>query len=354
MTGRGVDQILPHPAAPEIFEPAVSDAREYVEMAEAVSGAIPRPVDFAYVWGDALETLRRADARIVNLETSVTANGTAWPGKGISYRMHPDNVPCLTAARIDVCTLANNHVMDWGRAGLIDTLDALHRGGIETVGAGRTLDEAQRFAVVDLLPGRVAVFGLAAASSGIPGAWAADAHRSGVWLLRHCSEREADVVGERVARVRQPGDVVVASIHWGGNWGYEVDATQVSFAHALIERGVDVVHGHSSHHPRPIEIYRDKLVLYGCGDFIDDYEGIEGHEGFRDDLALGYLPRLDRVTGKLLELRMVPMCRRNMRLRRASGKDAAWLAETLSRIGHPFDTRVAVEADSELILLRGG
>src|SRR5581483_6780151 len=83
MTGRGVDQILKHPGAPELHEPAVRDARAYVELAEAKSGPIPRHVDDAYVWGDALETLGRipADARIVNLETSITRRDTAWPGK---------------------------------------------------------------------------------------------------------------------------------------------------------------------------------------------------------------------------------------------------------------------------------
>jgi poly-gamma-glutamate synthesis protein (capsule biosynthesis protein) len=350
MTGRGVDQILPHPSAPEIFETWIRDARDYVDMAEETNGAIPRPVGFDYVWGDALSELRSADVRIVNLETSVTRDGQAWVDKEVHYRMHPDNSSCLTAARVDVCVLANNHVLDWGRDGLIETLKTLHRAHIQTAGAGRTLAEAEGIATVAVGRGRVGVLGLGATSSGIPDEWAATARDPGVALTR-CSEREADAIGERVARTKRPGDVLVVSLHWGSNWGYEVEEEHVAFAHALLERGVDVVHGHSSHHARPIEIHRGRLVLYGCGDFIDDYEGIGGHEGFRADLVLAYFPRLDPATGGLLELRIVPMRVRKMRLEHTSPDDTAWLSETLSRISAPYGSRVAV-ADDESLLVR--
>src|SRR5687767_9311601 len=105
MTGRGVDQILSHPSAPEIFEPCLRDAREYVALAERASGPIPRPVTPGYIWGDALEELARAapDARIINLETSVTTCDRFRMDQGINYRMHPDNIACLTAPGIDVC-----------------------------------------------------------------------------------------------------------------------------------------------------------------------------------------------------------------------------------------------------------
>jgi poly-gamma-glutamate synthesis protein (capsule biosynthesis protein) len=116
MLGRGVDQILPHPVDPALAEPYVRDAREYVALAEAVNGPIPRPVDPSYPWGEALDVLERAapDARIVNLETAVTAGGERAPGKPLHYRMHPANLPALTVARPDVCVLANNHVLDHG------------------------------------------------------------------------------------------------------------------------------------------------------------------------------------------------------------------------------------------------
>ncbi|MHB8875817.1 MAG: CapA family protein [Myxococcaceae bacterium] len=351
MTGRGVDQLLPHPSDPRLEEPAVRDAREYVSLAEEAHGPVPRPVDYRYIWGEALEVLDRLspDARIVNLETSVTRSDGFWPAKGINYRMHPENVPCLTAARIDVCVLANNHVLDFGREGLLETLDTLHRAGVMTAGAGRELAEAQRPARLELpAEGAVLTFALALESSGVPPEWAATAERAGVNFLGEVSEGAADAAAASARAEKRPGDVVVASIHWGGNWGYEVPPAHVRFAHRLVDGGVDVVFGHSSHHPRPIEVYRGRLILYGCGDLLDDYEGIAGHEQFRDDLALMYFVTLETGTGALLGLRAVPMQIRNLRLNRASAGDARWMAATLDAISRDFGTRVEVGPDLSL------
>ena len=146
---------------------------------------------------------------------------------------------------------------------------------------------------------------------------------------------DAHALCERVGRVKQPGDIAVVSVHWGSNWGYDVPRAQVRFAHRLIDSGVDVVHGHSSHHPRAVEVYRDRLVLYGCGDLINDYEGIAGQELFRGDLRLLYLARLDPA-GRLDELRMVPLQSRQMRLRLATGVDARWLHRVLRKASSGF------------------
>ena len=89
MTGRGIDQILPHPGKPDLYESYMRSALGYVQIAEQATGSIRRPVDYPYIWGDALTVLEhvRPQARIINLETAVTASGDAWPGKDIHYRM---------------------------------------------------------------------------------------------------------------------------------------------------------------------------------------------------------------------------------------------------------------------------
>ena len=124
MTGRGIDQVLPHPCDPALYEDYVESAMDYVQLAEAANGAIPRSVDPAYIWGVALDEFARMrpNARIINLETSITRSEDHAP-KGINYRMSPANADCLRAAGIDCCVLANNHVLDWGRRGLLDTLE---------------------------------------------------------------------------------------------------------------------------------------------------------------------------------------------------------------------------------------
>lgn len=352
MTGRGIDQVLPHPGNPRLYEPSVADATAYVALAEQATGPLPRPVDFAYVWGDALVELERVrpDARIVNLETSVTQSEEPWY-KSINYRMHPANVPCLTAARIDCCVLANNHVLDWGRAGLLETIEVLRGAGLETAGAGHTLAEAQAPAAVDVHgERRVLVFGFGTESSGIPSSWAARADRPGVHLLEDLSEATARRIGALVRGAKRPGDVVVASMHWGGNWGFDVPEEHVRFAHTLVRGGVDVVHGHSSHHVRPIEIFAGKLILYGCGDFLNDYEGITGYEEFRDDLALMYFPTLDVATGRLVALRMMAMQIRHFRVNYAPRADAAWLRETINRESRRFGTQMDLGETRSLVL----
>lgn len=355
MTGRGIDQILPHPSKPHLYEPCVRSAAQYVELAERKAGVIERPVDFSYVWGDALAELTRAQprARIVNLETAVTASEDAWPGKGIHYRMHPANARCLVEAGLDCCVLANNHVLDWGRAGLAETLRTLHHAGIRTAGAGRNSIEAAAPAVIELSGGnhRVLVFAVGMDSSGVPREWAAAANRSGVNWLNELAPTCIDDIEKGVRGYKRAGDIAVMSIHWGANWGYEITSQQQQFARRLIDTaGIDVIHGHSSHHVKGIEVYRGKPILYGCGDFLNDYEGIGGHDSYRADLALMYFPLLDIASGRLLRFDMLPAQIRRLRINRVGDEDAIWLTQRLNREGAALGSQVALQPDGTLTL----
>ena len=396
MTGRGVDQALSHPVNPVLYEPYVRDAREYVHLAEKAHGSIPRPLSFDYIWGDALQELeqaevaepasgrqslqsneydrsgkatrrrwttqpletsgcppgaKRVDFRIVNLETAVTSAETPWPGKGIHYRIHPQNIGCLSVAHISACALANNHVLDWGYDGLTETLQTLNAAGIAYSGAGNDAQEAMQPAVLKTPANdRVLLFSFGSTTSGIPSEWKATSISPGVNLLEDLSEATAARVCDQMRTHQQPGDLIVASIHWGSNWGYEITSEQIAFAHHLIEQGIAIVHGHSSHHVKAIEVFRGRLILYGCGDFITDYEGISGYETFRGDLALLYLVELDSDSGELIAARLVPMQMRRFRLERASARDARWLCNLLNEIGKRFGTRSRLEEDNSLKL----
>jgi poly-gamma-glutamate capsule biosynthesis protein CapA/YwtB (metallophosphatase superfamily) len=351
MPGRGIDQILPHPLNPGLREAFVKDARAYVRLAEKENGPIDFPVDFSWPWGEALPTLDKLapDVRLINLETSITMDGTFAPGKAVHYRMSPDNLACLTVARPDVCAFANNHVLDFGHQGLTDTLDALARAGLRGAGAGLNAHEAQSPAVVTTEGRRrVVFFSGGMESSGIPRRWAATLSRSGVSFIPDLSNRSAAEIAMRVQELKQPGDITVVSLHWGSNWGYDISDGQVRFAHRLVDAGVDIIHGHSSHHPRPIEIYRNKLILYGCGDLINDYEGIKGYEAYRPDLRLLYFAYVDSDSGELACLHIVPMQARNLRLRHASSTDAEWLRSTLEHASRRYGTGIDCNSDDML------
>ena len=354
MTGRGIDQVLPYPSHPDLHEPYVRDAREYVQLAERKNGPIERPVSFDYIWGYALERLEQEspDLRLINLETSITTSDDYWRGKGIHYRMHPKNVAVLKAARIDVCTLANNHVLDWGYRGLTETVDALSQHHIKAIGAGGNLHQAEAPAVLGAGAGRVLVFSLGSTSSGIPARRAASEDSPGVNLIRNLSGRTVERLQQQIRFLKRQGDVVITSVHWGGNWGYEIPAQQVEFAHQLIDlAGVDIVHGHSSHHVKGIEVYQGRLILYGCGDLVSDYEGIPGRESFRSDLGLMYFASLDPSSGKLTGMRMAPVQMKNFRLNQPSLTDVLLLWRILDRECKRLGTRVELSSQDRTLTL---
>jgi len=354
MTGRGIDQILPHPSDPVLYEHYVKDARDYVRLAEDAHGPIQRAAGFDYVWGDALEVLEQSapDLRIANLETAVTRHAEPWPGKGINYRMHPANVPCLTAAGLDVCVLANNHTLDWMQTGLAETLESLRSAGIRTAGAGRDLEEAAAPAIIDLGErSRVLIYSMATPDSGVMPGMSAEELRPGILELARLSPTCTRPVLDRIRRDRQPGDIVVASIHWGGNWGYAVSREQRSFARDLVKAGVDVVHGHSSHHALGIEVIENRPVIYGCGDLVNDYEGIVGgHDSYRAELVLMYFVTLVAATGELERLTWRPMRLERLRLNHASAEEAGWLRDTMHREGQKLNTAVELARDGFLHL----
>lgn len=349
MTGRGIDQILPHPGHPALYESYVRDARDYVQLAMDESGTFALPVDYEYVWGDARGALQEADVRIANLETSVTTADEPWPAKGIHYRMHPGNIGCLTAAHLSCCGLANNHVLDWGHAGLAETLQTLDLANIAVAGAGRDLAAAAAPATLAIPgKGRVLVVAVGFPSSGIPPAWAATPYRPGVNLLASLAPETARDLAHDLLRVSRPHDVTVVSIHWGENWGYKIPSDQIEFAHTLIDEGIDVVHGHSSHHAKAIELRRGGVILYGCGDFLNDYEGIGGNEEFRPDLALLY--KVSIVTGsrRQADVSLLPLRLRQMRLNHARDSDARWLCTRLHEQSAAFGTTVQLGDDNSL------
>lgn len=240
MTGRGIDQILPYPSDPRLFEPYVADAREYVALAESAHGTIPRDVDGSYIWGDALGEIeaRRPQARIINLEISVTASDHAWD-KGIHYRMHPRNVACLSAAGLD------------------ETLATLHAAGLATARADSERTTAEAPAVLPLNGNaRLLISTTATGDSGVPPDWAAGPHQPGISRLPDRSPDTVQHLRARIEAYRRPDDLVLVSAHWGGNWRFRIAPEQRAFARALVdEAGVDLIHGHSSHHIRGLEIH---------------------------------------------------------------------------------------------------
>lgn len=348
MLGRGIDQIQLQSVPPKIYEDYLSDARTYVKLAENENGAIPRFVSPSYVWGEALHLFkqRRPDIKIINLETSITLSDRYYP-KGINYRMHPMNVSILEDAGIDLCALANNHVLDYGIQGLKDTMTTLDIANILYAGAGATLEEAQSPAILETKEGRLIFFSMAHSYSGVPDGWGASDKMGGVYLIKNFNAETIEKITSLIKNHKREGDIVVLSIHWGSNWGHEIPNDHRDFAHALIDRaGVDILYGHSSHHPRAIEVYNGRPVFYGCGDFINDYEGISGNDEFRGNLVLAYFVDVQVRPFKLKNIDLDCLMLKHFQLIKPPLKDVQWMFTTINHVSEGFQTPLQLDGKS--------
>lgn len=215
---------------------------------------------------------READLAIVNLECAVTANPARWSGpeKAFYFRADPSAAGALARAGIGAASLANNHALDYGREGLIESLELLAHEGIVAFGAGRNLEQATQPKILRVGDHHVALLGF----TDHPEEFAARPHRAGVAFLdleRQWDESVAEV-RKGVERSRVAGaDVVIVSLHWGPNFDGEPDAARIRFAHATMDAGADVLFGHSAHELQGIEVYHGRPILYGAGDLVDDY-----------------------------------------------------------------------------------
>lgn len=223
----------------------------------------------AYPWGDTLPWLGQADCRLCNLECVIANRLPALlPPKTFHFRSDGKNVAVLEAAGIDAVSLANNHTLDYGEAAMVEMLRRLDQAGIARAGAGRTAEEAAAPAIWRL--GDLQI-GLVACTDNEP-AWAAGSAYPGIFYVPvDARSVEARALLDLVSRTSRQVDLLVASLHWGGNRGYRPPRKHRELAAALIEAGAGVVYGHSAHVCRGVEVREGRPILYSTGDFVDDY-----------------------------------------------------------------------------------
>lgn len=225
-----------------------------------------------YPWGDTMGVLRSADALFINLECVLADRGTPSPGKTFTFRGDLRNVAVLNAARVAAASVANNHSLDYGPDALLDCLALLRAHAILPAGAGPSLEAARAPAVVAAAAVRVAFL---AFTDDVP-AWEAGDATPGIFHVPLTAappepNPRLDGLLWAIEAARGKGSLVVVSAHWGPNWEASPLAAHTRAAHLFIDRGADVVFGHSPHIVRGVEMYRGRPILYGCGDFVDDY-----------------------------------------------------------------------------------
>ena len=324
MLGRGIDAIRPIHNPAEFGKPDARHPTVTIAWAEARGEAVPRQATAQTLWGAALEPMlaSQADLTLFNLETAVTSRD-CWVPKTYNFRMHPAGLDVLTAVGVQCVSLANNHVLDFGLPGLLDTLEALQARGIAIAGAGLNTRAAIAPAQLPLPGGRRAlVFAMACCNAGCRPREAALPHRPGIALLPDLKPATADAVCRLIQHFRQPDDLVAVSIHWGGNWPDQVPEPMRTFAQRLVRQaGVHLIHGHSSHWPMAVEQIDAALVLYGCGDVLNDYEGRPDLLSRRGDLGVLFVVDFDATTLKLANWHRLAICRQAFCLKLTDPED---------------------------------
>jgi poly-gamma-glutamate synthesis protein (capsule biosynthesis protein) len=294
----------------------------------------------AGVWGSMADRLASLDALMINLECCVSDRGEPRPGRTYHFRARPDWArPALGAGNVTWASLANNHVLDFGRAALADTLDHLSDAGVARAGAGPDRDAALEPAAIEAGDLDVAVCAFTdqspsyAAAPDRPGTAYAD--------LDVADPESRRLVGEALDRAleRDP-DLVVASLHWGPNWEVRPSERQRRFARWLVDRGVDVVHGHSAHVIQGVEVHHGRPIIYDAGDFVDDYVVKPDRHNDRS-----FLFELAFDDGRADALRLVPVEIRDRAVHRAGKTAAAWLRDRMRTLCEPFETTVVRDGD---------
>jgi poly-gamma-glutamate capsule biosynthesis protein CapA/YwtB (metallophosphatase superfamily) len=286
---------------------------------------------YDYPWGNVLPLIRSTDINLVNLETTLT-HSTKAVFKTFNFKATPDKVQTLTRARITAVSLANNHILDFDTQGLYETIQTLKAAGILYTGAGANDEEAARPA---LITKNGFTLGLLSYTDNEPG-WKAGAQKCGVNYMDIGDSHDTQRALGAVQRLRPGVNLLVVSLHWGPNLCEEPPTYFSDFAHQLIEQGADIIHGHSAHVCQGIEVYRNRLILYDTGDFIDDYIV---HTALRNDLSFFFLVHLTPNTIESLQL--VPVLISNCTVNRATGSEQRWAIKRIQELSAPFGTTIS-------------
>ncbi|WP_226480870.1 CapA family protein [Natrinema amylolyticum] len=331
------------------------------------------------VWGTVLERLRALDGLVINLECVLSTRGREWQRthRPFHFRADPDwAIPALEEAGVDVCALANNHVLDYEEVALRDTIAALDDAGIAHAGAGETRDEALEPAVRTIHRSETdSERSRADGDGGLDAAvvsftdntpeYAADEESPGTARIeidesrrdsRSRTRSDDDVddpetrrrVQEVLERARETNpDLLVASLHWGPNMVTEPPESFREFGRWLIENGVDVIHGHSAHVFQGIEVHEGSPIIYDAGDFVDDYRVDEELRNDRSFLfALAVTP-----DGRPTELRLHPTEIDGCAVHEAGPEAAAWSRERMRELSAPFGTEFDRDGDALVLSL---
>ncbi|HXH19769.1 MAG TPA: CapA family protein, partial [Chitinophagales bacterium] len=284
-----------------------------------------------YVWGNVLPVMKKTDFNLINLETTLTRS-VKQVSKTFNFKALPDRVECLTLANISVVNLANNHILDYTEEGLLETIATLKHQHIEYTGAGYNSADAEKAVRLTCKEISLGILGL---TDNEPG-WKAGRHHPGTNYVDIDNAHDRDAALTAIQNLKREVNCCIVSIHWGPNMRIKPSKKFIAFAHAMIEHGADIIHGHSAHIFQGIEIYRDKLILYDTGDFVDDYSV---DPLLRNDRSFFFICSITKEGIRSLQL--VPVLIDNFQVNLAAGEDYQWCIHRMQQLSKEFGTEVS-------------
>lgn len=206
--------------------------------------------------------LKKSDFVSGNLECPLTEEGVPSLKRGnLLFKARKSNSYALRAAGFNVLSLANNHIMDYNGEGLLNTVNALHTAGISTVGAGSDVTDAHK--PLFMKKNNINI-GFISFSTFPPEGYFHFDDKPDVAFADNSR------IGEEIRNARLNCDFLIVSFHWGKEFSYYADESQIQIAHTAIDSGADMVIGHHPHVLQGVEVYKGKPVFYSLGNFIFD------------------------------------------------------------------------------------
>lgn len=227
-------------------------------MLSGKGGIVLERTGYDYPFAATVAVLKAGDLALGNLEAPIACGGAEFKNKRYRFKAAPKAAEALKRAGFTVLTLANNHMLDYGVGGLLETIYYLDKLGIKHSGAGNSLAEARREAMIDCNGHRIAFLSY---SLTYPAQFFAASRRAGT------APGYPSYVQKDISRVRANADYVVVSFHWGKEGAALPKRYQVISARKAVEAGADLVIGHHPHVLQGIESYRNGLIFYSLGNF---------------------------------------------------------------------------------------
>lgn len=324
VTNHGANGVVAQPSLPEITISMVGD----VLLAAGVEKYI-QSHGSDYPWQEVRPVFAGSDFVLGNLECAVATGGEPMENKQFTFRAQPDVLAGAVRAGVDIFTLANNHVLDFGRQAMLETIANLDHYGIKHTGAGINLEQATRPVILEQNGVRLGVLSYTMIFP--EGWWVAGPSNPGI-----ASGHDMNSVIADVKALRSQVDLLVVSIHWGVQLADHPRPNEQTLAYMLVDAGADLVFGHHPHVLQGLEYYNDSLIAYSAGNFIfTTPRSMKARQGMILQVRAGHKGVLEAV--------VVPTLVDAGRAKVLQGEDREQVLRRLETLSAPFGTVISLE-----------